>query len=212
MTRCSHRSLFAVLAAVSVPAAALAQPATAPTRSASDATTDPALQDRDALAAAEQLAAEASQTIERWIATQAIIEDRLFARLYFPIHHTTPQQYATPYEALADRDLTAVEDKALAKSPIYQYAIVTDLNSYVPAHNSRFAQALTGDLAQDYTNNRTKRMLADPASLAAARSEARSLLQRVRLETGEVISDISVPITVRGKHWGCVRIGYRRTE
>jgi methyl-accepting chemotaxis protein len=55
-------------------------------------------------------------------------------------------------------------------------------------------------------------MLADPTSFAAARSDARSLLQRVRLETGEVISDISVPITVRGKHWGCVRIGYRRTE
>jgi len=55
-------------------------------------------------------------------------------------------------------------------------------------------------------------MLGDPASLVAARSEARFLIQRVRLDTGDVIYDLSVPVTVRGKHWGCARIGFRRAE
>jgi len=27
-----------------------------------------------------------------------------------------------------------------------------------------------------------------------------------------VIYEISVPVMVRGQHWGCVRIGYRRIE
>lgn len=163
------------------------------------------------LSAAEQLAADAEQRIERWIATQAITEDRLFARLYFPIPGTDPQKYQTPYDKLAERDMVGPEDKALERSPMWLYAILTDSNAYVPAHNSRFAQPLTGDLAKDYINNRSKRMLGDPASLLAARSEARYLLQRTKLETGDVIYDLSVPVTVRGAHWGCVRIGYRRS-
>jgi hypothetical protein len=71
---------------------------------------------------------------------------------------------------------------------------------------------LTGVTAQDYVNNRTKRMFGDLASLSAARSEGHFLIQRVRLETGDVIYDLSVPVVVRGKHWGCARIGYRRSE
>ena len=93
-----------------------------------------------------------------------------------------------------------------------QYAIVTDINGYVPAHNTRFAQPLTGNAQQDYVNNRTKRIFGDLASIIAARSEAKYLIQRVKLETGDIIYDLSVPVMVKGKHWGCVRIGYRRVE
>ena len=118
----------------------------------------------------------------------------MFARLYFPVARTNPQKYTTQYDSLAERDLVGPEDKALARSPTLQYAIVTDINGYVPAHNTRFAQPLTGNAAQDYINNRTKRMLGDPASLLAARSEARFLIQRTKLETGDVIYDLSVPI------------------
>lgn len=169
-------------------------------------------QDRDVLAATEQLANEATQMMEQWITTQAVTEDRLFARLYYPIPKTEPRKWTTHYDQLADRDLVGPEDKALGRSPLMQYAIVTDLNGYVPAHNSRFAQALTGNMSQDYVNNRTKRILGDIASFAAARNEARYLMQRTQLETGDVIYEISVPIKVRGKHWGCARIGYRRAE
>jgi methyl-accepting chemotaxis protein len=169
-------------------------------------------QDRDALASAEQLAAEASQVIDQWISSQAVTEARLFARLYFPIVQTEPQKYSTPYDKLADRDLVGIEDRVLARAPAFLYAIVTDVNGYVPAHNTRFAQPLTGDAAVDYVNNRTKRMLGDPASVLAARSDARFMFQRSRLDTGDVIYDVSVPVIVRGKHWGCARIGYRRTE
>lgn len=212
MTEILPRALLVVLATASaIPAPALAQAAGA-TRPAGD----PPLAalsalDREALAAAEQLAADAAQRIEQWIASQAVTEARVFARLYFPIAGTDPQKYTTPYDALADRDITVLEDHALDRSAMWLYAILTDDNGYVPAHHARFAQPLTGDKAKDYINNRTKRMLGAPASLRAARSEAPYLLQRATLETGDAIYDLSVPVTVRGKHWGCVRIGYRRT-
>ncbi|HEX3758412.1 MAG TPA: hypothetical protein VHW23_06880 [Kofleriaceae bacterium] len=208
--------LFAALAAAPLAPSALAQPANPPARSAAAAPDTSAdglsAQDREVLAAAEQLATEASQVIEQWIITQASTEDKVFSRLYFPTPKTDPLKFSTPYDTLADRDLVGPEDKTLARSAAWQYAIVTDINGYVPAHNTRFAQPLTGVTAQDYVNNRTKRMFGDLWSLTAARNEGHFLIQRVRLETGDVIYDLSVPVTVRGKHWGCARIGYRRSE
>ena len=214
MTRTPRTLLLAVAAALAAPGAALAQPAAAPRAAAAPEPPSDGLsaQDREVLATTEQLATDAAAAIEQWIITQASTEDRVFARLYFPIPKTDPQKYESPYDRLADRDLVPPEDKALAKSPAMQYAIVTDINGYVPAHNTRFSQPLTGATAQDYANNRTKRIFGDLASVSAARSEAKYLLQRVKLETGDVIYDLSVPVNVRGKHWGCARIGYRRTE
>jgi hypothetical protein len=213
MTRTYHRTLLVVLAiASSIPAIAPAQPA-GTTRSAGDFATEAlTAQEREVLTAAEQLATEVEQLIEQWIASQAISDARVFARLYFPIAKTDPQKYSSPYDSLAERDIVGPEDKTLARSPALLYAILTDVNGYVPAHNTRFAQPLTGNTADDYINNRTKRMLGDTPSLLAARNEARYLIQRTKLETGDMIYDLSVPVTVRGKHWGCVRIGYRRTE
>lgn len=215
MTTTLHRLLLVALASAlpaSVPAAAFAQPA--PATRADPASEALAAQDRDVLTAAEQLATQIEQLMERWITTQAITEDRLFARLYFPIidPRSDPQKYSAPYSSLAERDLLGPEDQTLASSPALLYAILTDDNGYVPVHNTRFKLPLTGNAAQDYVNNRTQRLLGDIASLHAARSEAHHLLQPTRLETGDVIYDLSVPVSIRGKHWGCVRIGYRRTE
>lgn len=203
-------ALFAAAWSFAEPAPAAAEPAPPATPATADDGLGP--QDRDALSVAEHLALQTSQRIEQWLHGQETTEDRLFARIYFPIEKTEPQKFHSPYDALADRDLVAYEDKALGRSPAFQYAIITDSNAYIPAHNSRFAQPLTGDIAQDYDHNRTKRMLGDAPSLTAARSEARYLIQRVRLDNGDTISDLSVPVVVRGKHWGCARIGYRRAE
>jgi methyl-accepting chemotaxis protein len=168
-------------------------------------------QDRDMRDAADQLAREAAVVMEQWIASKQVSEDRLFSRLYFSIPNTDPPKYASAYDQLADRTLTPVEDKALNHTPpAEQYAIVTDLNGYVPAHNTRFTQPITHQADKDYVTNRTKRLLGDPASLRAARNREPFLLQRIELETGDVIYDLSVPIMIRGKHWGCARIGYRR--
>ena len=211
MNRTLLRTLL--LGVLATPLAASAQPAApAPPRAPEVASDALSAQDKEVLAVAEQLAGDASQAIDQWIITQATTEDRVFSRMYFPIPKTDPQKFTSPYDALAERDVVPFEDKALSRSAAMQYAIITDINGYVPAHNTRFAQPLTGVTAQDYVNNRTKRIFGDLASLTAARSEAKFLIQRVKLETGDMIYDLSVPIMVRGKHWGCARIGYRRSE
>src|SRR5688500_6111725 len=73
---------------------------TAPTPAASDL---PA-QATSALAWANELAADASQSIERWLVAGSVNEDRLFDRLYFPIQGASPPKFTTTYDALADRD------------------------------------------------------------------------------------------------------------
>ena len=211
MTRSLSRSLLVVLAtASSIPSAGFAEPVQRPDAVA--AADGLAADDREALAAAQQLATTTAQLVEGWIATGAISEDRLFSRLYFAIPRTNPQRFSTPYDALAERDLVGPEDQTLALSSAFHYAIVTDVIGYVPAHNTRFTQPLTGDLEHDYVNNRTKRMYGDVASLTAAHSRAPYLIQRVRLDAGDLINEVSVPVVVRGRQWGCVRIGYHHTR
>jgi methyl-accepting chemotaxis protein len=38
------------------------------------------------------------------------------------------------------------------------------------------------------------------------------LIQNYQRDTGETMADLSVPVVIQGKHWGAVRIGYRRME
>lgn len=169
-------------------------------------------QDREALAWATEFAGECAQLLERWIAGGGVTEEQLFARLYYPMPKTDPPKFATDYDSLADRDLPSIEERFVAKSSNLQYAVLTDVNGYVPTHNQRYAQPLTGNRAVDLINNRTKRLFLDRTGFAAARNEASHLLQRYQRDTGERMADISVPVRVKGKHWGAVRMGYRQVE
>jgi methyl-accepting chemotaxis protein len=76
----------------------------------------------------------------------------------------------------------------------------------------RYSQPLTGNLAHDLVNNRTKRIFNDRTGIAAARSKAPYFIQRYQRDTGEVMADRSVPVVVRGEHWGAVRLGYRAVD
>lgn len=89
------------------------------------------------------------------------------------------------------------------------YAIGTDRNGYVPTHNTRYSQALTGDYEKDIVGSRTKRIFDDPVGKQCGKSQMPFLIQTYRRDTGEIMHDISAPIYVNGRHWGGFRIGYR---
>ena len=211
MNRSSVRStLWATLlgAALALPAAARAQSVEPPVSLAP--ASEISAQDKEVLATASQLAVEAAQIMERWLAAKEITEEKLRARLYFPIAATDPVKFTTEYDGLADRDFAAPQEKALARSTAYVYAVISDLNGYIPTHNQKFAQPLTGNLAMDLVNNRTKRIFGDRTGITAARSTTPYLIQKYERDTGEPLTDLSVPVMVRGKRFGTVRIGYTR--
>ncbi len=166
-------------------------------------------QERELLALAQEFAAECTRVLEGWISAKALSKDKLFSRLYYAVPGTDPAKYTTDYDALSDKDISPIQERFLARNPALVFLILTDLNGYVPSHNLRYAQPLTGNRGVDLVNNRTKRMFLDRTGFAAARNTAPYLVQRYQRDTGEQMADLSVPVMVQGQHWGCVRLGYK---
>ncbi|HEY6004743.1 MAG TPA: hypothetical protein VIV57_17845 [Anaeromyxobacter sp.] len=169
-------------------------------------------QEQEMLAVATEFAKRCGETLEKWIASKETTHDKLFSSLYYPVAKTDPPKFTTDWDRLADRDIQAIEEAVLAKSPVTIYAVMVDKFGYLPTHNARYSQPLTGNLAMDLVNNRTKRIFNDRTGIAAARNVAPFLIQRYQRDTGEVMADLSVPVKVAGNHWGAVRLGYRAID
>jgi methyl-accepting chemotaxis protein len=133
----------------------------------------------------------------------------LFDDKYQPVPNTKPQKYKTRFDDVADKVLTNTQEQIVEQNKAIVFAITCDRKGYVPTHNRRFTQPLTGDEKVDAANNRTKRIFSDPVGSRCGNHEQLSLLQTYRRDTGEVIHDISAPVYVKGRHWGGFRIGYR---
>jgi methyl-accepting chemotaxis protein len=169
-------------------------------------------QEQEMLAVATEFSKRCGQTLEKWISSKETTQEKLFSSLYYPVAKTDPPKFTTDWDRLADRDIQAIEEAALARSPVMIYAVMVDRYGYLPTHNVRYSQQLTGNLAMDLVNNRTKRIFNDRTGIAAARSVASFLIQRYQRDTGEVMADLSVPVMVAGSHWGAVRLGYRALD
>ena len=88
------------------------------------------------------------------------------------------------------------------------YCLCVDVNGYAGTHNSRFSQPLSGDYGTDLINSRDKRIFDDPTGKRSARNTNPFLLQTYARDTGEVMSDLALPIFVKERHWGAVRLGF----
>jgi methyl-accepting chemotaxis protein len=174
-------------------------------------------QEREMLALGNEFARRVTDTMEKWVAAKEVTPERLFSFLYYPVPNTDPPKFATDYDRLSDREgqggLVDIQEQIYNRSPnVIVYTVTVDRNGYLPTHNKRYSMPLTGNLASDLVNNRTKRIFNDKTGLAAAQNPAPFLIQNYQRDTGETMADLSVPIVVHGKHWGAVRIGYRRVE
>ncbi|HEX9242300.1 MAG TPA: hypothetical protein VF875_07635 [Anaeromyxobacter sp.] len=174
-------------------------------------------QEREMLALGNEFAKRVADTVERWLASKEVSPDRLFSFLYYPIAQTDPPKFNTDYDRLSDREgpggFVEIQETIYNRAPnVIIYTVTVDKNGYLPTHNKRYSMPLTGNLASDLVNNRTKRIFNDRTGLAAAQNAAPFLIQNYQRDTGETMADLSVPVLVQGKHWGAVRIGYRRVE
>ena len=158
---------------------------------------------------AQETAAKIGKLLEAAIDRGEIKLEDAFDQNYVPIPNTKPQKFHTRYDSLADKHLPALQEPLLDKNREIAYAIACDTNGFVPTHNKRFSQPLTGDEQKDVAGNRTKRIFSDPVGKRCGSHEAPFLLQTYRRDTGEIMHDISAPIYVKGRHWGGFRIGYR---
>lgn len=127
---------------------------------------------------------------------------------YRSIPDTNPERFSTRYDRLFDSILPPIQEAALDANDWLIYMIAIDPNGYVPTHNQRFSQPLTGDPKKDLAGNRTKRIFTDRVGQTAGSHDRDHMILTYRRDTGEILTDLSCPVMVNGRKWGGVRCAY----
>jgi len=164
-----------------------------------------------ALVGAEAL----SHFLEEMVNDGLLTKEEIFDRNYQEITEgdlagAKIPKYHTAYDRYLDPRIRHLEDAFLSDSSIV-FAVLVDVNGYLPTHNTRYSLPLTGDEDKDRVGNRTKRLFNDPVGLKAARYEGtdgESVLRQIyHRDTGVTMWDVTAPLMVFGEHWGGFRIG-----
>lgn len=166
--------------------------------------------DRKVLELAKQCRSEVIQEFNNMLSANELSFNQLFDTFYIPIPNTSPQKYKTQYDELTDKRIRIILDKYLEMDKKILFVVAVDRNGYLPTHNSKYSKPLTNDQEYNTKNNRTKRLFNDRTGLAAARNLDEYLLQRYERDTGESVYDLSLPIFIKEKHWGAIRIGFTK--
>ncbi len=160
------------------------------------------------LSTLEQVTEELQQRLQLALQQGELSESDLFDEQYQAVPGTQPQKYQTRFTPWFQREIQPIEDRYQALSERFVFVLLVDRNGYAAVHNSRFDQPLTGDPQRDLVGNRSRRMFNDPVGLASARSTQDFLLQVYARDTGEIMRELSRPVSVSGRHWGAVRFGF----
>ncbi|MEZ1314614.1 methyl-accepting chemotaxis protein [Pseudomonas fluorescens] len=158
---------------------------------------------------AREGASQISARFEADIDAGRVSLEDLFDRNYQTIPNTSPAKYQTRFDRYTDQVLPAIQEPLLPRHEGLVFAIACTQQGYVPTHNKVFSQPLTGDVQVDTLQNRTKRKFADRTGIRCGSHQQAVLLQTYTRDTGELMHDLSVPVMVKGRHWGGLRLGYK---
>ncbi len=158
---------------------------------------------------AKEGASQITRKFEQDIDEGRVSLDDLFDRNYQPIPKTSPAKFQTRFDRYTDQVLPDIQEPLLKRHDGLVFAIACTPQGYVPTHNTAFNQPLTGDITVDTVRNRTKRKFDDRTGIRCGSHQQAVLLQTYTRDTGELMHDLSVPIMVKGRHWGGLRLGYK---
>ena len=166
------------------------------------------------IAAVSKAAGEVAAIFEAALQQGEISLADLFDENYREIHGSNPLQHVTAFVALTDRLLPAIQEPLLQLDPRVAFCAAVDRNGYLPTHNRKFSKPQGADPVWNAANCRNRRIFNDRTGLAAGRNTKPFLLQTYRRDMGGgqfvLMQDLSVPILVRGRHWGGLRLGYKQ--
>ncbi|MDY6819991.1 MAG: methyl-accepting chemotaxis protein [Deferribacterota bacterium] len=117
-----------------------------------------------------------------------------------------PPKYRTLYDQVVEKDLQQIHDRWLKEIEGAVFLLCVDRNGYAPTHNSKYCR-YTGDKETDRNYSRDKRIFNDKTGIRSARNMKRWDFLTYERDTGEILSEISMPIFIDGKHWGAIRLG-----
>lgn len=158
------------------------------------------------------LAAQISTIFQAALEAGTITSATLFSKNYTQIKGSNPPQFLTPFTSFTDQVLPPLLERAFDLDPRVTFCTATDTKGYVPTHNKKFSLPQTSDVDWNMANSRNRRIFDDRVGLKAGNNREPFLLQVYRREMGQgkftTMKDVSAPITVNGRHWGGLRLGY----
>ncbi|MDD2664790.1 MAG: methyl-accepting chemotaxis protein [Dechloromonas sp.] len=126
---------------------------------------------------------------------------------YRPQPGTDPQKYEVSYCRAFEQQVQPLLEEALSGLRGGVYALIIDTRGYGAIHNLKFSRPLTGNYQNDLVGNRTRRIWDDVTGQRGAKNTLPLLVQTYARDTGEILSEINMPVIVAGRHWGTVRVG-----
>lgn len=139
------------------------------------------------------LAVEFAALLEEAVRQSRIDIDSLFDENY--IKTAEEGKFKVRSNRFFDADVLPVLKRWTQKDRRLLYVVAMDRNGYMPTHIMP-ARALV--------------KMTDPVSLSGAKSSrlAAQPFRRPVAAGGELAMDMAMPVMVKGRHWGCLRIGY----
>jgi methyl-accepting chemotaxis protein len=174
------------------------------------------IQDARFVAQAQRLAREVSRIVEQAVDEGRLTLDDVFDRNYRPIPNSNPEQFTTRYIEVFDRLLTPLLDGALNLDRRIAFCAPVDENAFLPTHNSKFSRRQTADATWNAANSRNRRFFKDRVGQGAGRNRKPFAVHLYRRDMGGgrmvPMIDVSAPITIKGRHWGGLRLAYTAAE
>ncbi|MGY8668887.1 methyl-accepting chemotaxis protein [Bradyrhizobium sp. UFLA05-109] len=159
---------------------------------------------------ARRISAEFEAAIDRG----EITLNQLMDETYREIPGTDPKQFLTSYVDFTDRVLPAIQDPIQKSDPRIVFCVAWAKGGYLPTHNPNYRLPQGKDPVWNNANCRNRRLFNDRAVKKVAANTKPFLLQTYRRDMGGgqfvLMKDLSSPITVKGKHWGAFRMGFRQ--
>ncbi|MBL1378483.1 methyl-accepting chemotaxis protein [Zobellella iuensis] len=138
----------------------------------------------------------------------------LFDQNYRPVNPgQEPAQFMTGYVTAMEGELQALYDRFIQEHPEFIYVVGVDTKGYIPVHHGKNSQPLTGDKDRDNIHCRHRRLYNHSRQeRRRCNHEKPFLLQSYIRNTGEVINDLSIPLYIKGKHWGSLIMGFDASQ
>ncbi|OAN44040.1 chemotaxis protein [Paramagnetospirillum marisnigri] len=164
--------------------------------------------------AVQSVSGGVSAAFETAVKQGRITETDLFDTQYDPITGTDPQQFLAKHATLTDDVVHQFTESVLDRDPRIVICCVADRNGYIATHNKKYSQPQRpDDRLWNMANSRNRRIFDDRAGLVAARNTNPYYVQTYPRDMGGgnfvLLKEFDAPITVRGRHWGCVRLAVK---
>jgi len=163
------------------------------------------------VARCQAVAAAVAGQFEQALQSGRISETALFDTDHREIEGTDPRQHLSDATELCEAVLPAIIDPAKDADPHIVFCLACDRVGYIAAHNLTYSKPQRpGDPVWNAANCRNRRIFDDRAAMLAARSTQPFLIQIYQRDMGGgqfvVLKEYDAPVTVRGRHWGGVRL------